>query len=263
MTTGPPVLPLAAAGEAVRYLLIDDEPRYRQALAIPDGPDLALAGSYGTVEAIIAIHRQPCHVVVLDLCLNRQTGDPAVLQGVLAIRQLAGLGHRVLVYTADERAEPVARCVAAGAAGYVSKYNSDVTALRRAITEIGTHGYVFSPLLTRELRDLMRRRVNPDERLSQTVEDTLVLLDRGLPDRDVAALRHVSVKTIEDHKAKILQVFGPYMKARRMGFAGLARDLGLSPGDLVNDDAGARPQHRRIGPLINNLLRRSARRTPM
>ena len=49
---------LAAAGEPVRYVLIDDEPRYRQALDVPDGLDLALAGSYGTVEAFIAIQRQ-------------------------------------------------------------------------------------------------------------------------------------------------------------------------------------------------------------
>jgi DNA-binding NarL/FixJ family response regulator len=133
MTTGPPVLPLAAAGDAVRYMLIDDEPRYRQALAIPDGLDLALAGSYGTVEAFIAIQRQPCHVVVLDLCLNRQTGDHAVLQGVRAIRQLSDqLSHRVVVYTADERPEPVVRCVAAGAAAYVSKYD-DSSSLARGI----------------------------------------------------------------------------------------------------------------------------------
>ncbi len=104
MTSGPPVLPLAEAGEPVRYVLVDDEPRYRQALDVPDGLDLALVGSYGTVEAFIAIQRQPCHVVILDLCLNRRTGDSAVLHGVRAIRQLTDqFGHRIVVYTADER----------------------------------------------------------------------------------------------------------------------------------------------------------------
>ena len=140
MTGGLPVLPLAAAGEPVRYVLIDDEPRYRQAIDVPDGLELTLAGSYPTVEAFIAIQRQPCHAVVLDLCLNRQTGDKAVLQGVRAIRQLASqLGHRIVVYTADERPEPVARCVAAGAATYISKYD-DSPALAHAVDEVGRQG---------------------------------------------------------------------------------------------------------------------------
>ena len=40
----------------------------------------------------------PRHVVVLDLRLNRQPGNPAVLQGVRAIRELTREhGHRVLV----------------------------------------------------------------------------------------------------------------------------------------------------------------------
>jgi len=90
-----------------------------------------------------ALQRQPCHVVVLDLCLNRQTGDQAVLQGVRAIRQLAAVGHRTLIYTADERPEPIARCVAAGAAGYVSKY-LDTAQLARAIDEIGRQGRIVA-----------------------------------------------------------------------------------------------------------------------
>ena len=238
MTTGPPVLPLAAAGDAVRYVLIDDEPRYRQALAIPDGLDLALAGSYGTVEAFIAIQRQPCHVVVLDLCLNRQTGDHAVRQGVRAIRQLSDqLSHRVVVYTADERPEPVVRCVAAGAAGYVSKYD-DSSSLARGIRG-------------RQARQHRQRRAAPgatqaclscrDIRLSATLEETLTLLGTGMSDLQIAKKRQLSVRTIEDHKRKILEIFGTAMEARQQGLAGLSRDLGIRPGDLVNDRAGHRP----------------------
>jgi DNA-binding NarL/FixJ family response regulator len=169
VTNGPPALPLAAAGEPVRYVLIDDEPRYRQALDVPDGLDLALAGSYGTVEAFIAIQRQPCHVVILDLCLNRQTGDTAVLQGVRAIRQLTGqLGHRVVVYTADERPEPVARCVAAGAAAYISKY-ADSPSLACAVSQVGQHGSIVSGSLHQALRKLAAS--SSDIRLSFTLEE--------------------------------------------------------------------------------------------
>lgn len=239
MTSGPPVLPLAAEGEPVQYVLIDDEPRYRQPIGGPDGLNLAQAGGYGSVEAFLAVQAQPCHVVVLDLCLNRQTGDKAVLQGVRAIGQLAGqFGLRVVVYTADERPEPVARCVAAGAAAYVSKYH-DLEALARAVDEVGRRGNIITGSLHQALRDLADRC--GDIRLSATLEETLVLLDTGMSDVEIARRRQLSARTIEDHKRKILEILGASMEARQQGFAQLSRDLGIRPGDLVNDQAGHRP----------------------
>ncbi len=239
MTPGPQVLPLAAVDEPVRYVLIDDEPRYRQAIDAPPGPAMELAGGYHSIEAFLAIQCQPCHVVVLDLCLNRQTGDKAVLHGVRAIRNLAGqLGHRVVIYTADERPEPIARCVAAGAAAYISKYQ-DPSALARAVDEVGRHGSIVSDCLHQALRDLAAR--SGDIRLSGTLEQTLVLLQTGISDAEIARRRQLSARTIEDHKRKILEIFGATMEARHQGFAQLTRDLGIGPGDLVNDQAGHRP----------------------
>ncbi len=239
MTGGPPVLPLARHGEPVRYVLIDDEPRYRHAIELPGGLDLTLAGSYGTIDAFLAIQSQPCHVVVLDLCLNRQTGDKAVLQGVSAIRQLTSqFGHRVVIYTADERPEPVARCVAAGAAGYITKYE-DSAALVCAVNEVGRRGSIVTDSLHRALRDLAARC--HDVRLSDTLEETLGLLETGMSDLQIARQRQLSARTIEDHKRKILEIFGACMEHRHQGFAQLARDLGIGAGDLVNDQAGHRP----------------------
>ena len=238
MTAGPPPLPLASAGEPVRYVVIDDEPMYRQDIEIPDGPRITLVGGYGSVEAFIAIQREPCHVVVLDLCLNRQTGDKAVLQGVLAIRQLTErFGQRVLIFSADERPEPVARCVAAGAAGFTSKYG-DLRTLALAVDEVGRHGTVVSDSLHKALRALTAQC--RDIRLSDTLEETLVLLDRGMTDLEVAKTRQMSPRTIEDHKRKILEIFGAEMETRQIGFADLARELGVRPGDLVNDRPGTR-----------------------
>ena len=62
-----------------------------------------------------------------------------------------------------------------------------------------------------------------------------------MSDLEIASKRHLSARTIEDHKRKILEIFGSTMEARHQGFAGLSRDLGTRPGDLVNDRAGHRP----------------------
>jgi len=251
----PAVLPPAAGGRAVRYVIIDDEPRYRLGLGVPSvsgpGPLLEQVGSYPDVESFLAVHREPCHVVVLDLCLNRRTGDVAVLHGVRAIRRLTQeLGHRVVVFTADARPEPVARCVAAGAAGFVSKFDEDLTSLAVAVDEVGRHGTVLNSAPTQALEQLVERC--RDVRLSDTLERTLVLLDRGMSDHEIARRRGLSPRTVEDHKRKILEIFGTDMERRQQGFTGLAHELGVAPGDLVNDPPGSRP--------VRGFIRRSTAR---
>ena len=73
-----------------------------------------------------------------------------------------------------------------------------------------------------------------------------MLLGRGLTDAEVAAARNLSPRTIEDHKRKILELFGGHMESKRLGFAGLAVELGVGPGDLVNDNPGGRPTRGKI-----------------
>jgi DNA-binding NarL/FixJ family response regulator len=253
-------LPLAAADELVNYVVIDDEPLYRGGIAHPAYPLLLRVGGYGSVDDFIGLQQWPCHVVVLDLCLNRQTGDRAVLQGVRAIRRLVEeFGQRVLVYTAEERPEPIARCVMAGAAGYVSKYGPDTAAVAQAVDEIGRHGEI----VTKELHDPLRAllRSCPDVRLTIAQEQTLVLLCSRLPMKEIAARQYLAVKTIEQHKVAILKQFSEQMNSREMGFAELAHFLGVLPGDLVNDEAGPRVGKGRLAKAMP-WARRATRKSP-
>ena len=105
--------------------------------------------------------------------------------------------------------------------------------------DVARTGQVRSRLHADALRQLVR--ACRDVRLSETLEATLVLLDHGLSDSEIARRRQLSVRTIEDHKRKILELFGADMEARQQGFAGLSGDLGIAPGDIVNDVAGPRP----------------------
>jgi hypothetical protein len=57
---------------------------------VVDQPRLELVGGYPDVESFTAIQNEPCHVIVLDLCLNRRTGDAA-----LSCRASSGLSNRV------------------------------------------------------------------------------------------------------------------------------------------------------------------------
>ena len=124
----------------------------------------------------------------------------------------------------------MARCVAAGAAGFVDKYNDDFGVLAQAVEEIGRKGHIVTGSLHNALRKLAGKC--RDVRLSDTLEETLVLLDQGMKDVEIAKLRCLSAKTIEDHKRKILVEFGGDLEARISGFGNLTRELGIAPGDM-------------------------------
>jgi hypothetical protein len=61
---------------------------------------------------------------------------------------------------------------------------------------------------------------------------------------------------VEDHKRKILEVFGADMEARGHGFAHLTHDLGVGPGDVVNDTPGTRPSTGQIHRTLERFWRR-------
>jgi len=52
------------------------------------------------------------------------------------------------------------------------------------------------------------------------LEEALALLETGMSDLEIARKRQLSARTIEDHKRKILEVFGTTMEARHQGSQG-------------------------------------------
>jgi len=132
----------------------------------------------------------------------------------------------------------VASWLAAALPGYISKYD-DLALLAHAIDEIGRNGSIITDSLHDALLQLCTRC--RDIRLSDTHERTLTLLETGMTDREIATQRQISSRTIEDHKRKILETSGSSLEASHQGFAQLTHDLGIRPGDLINDQAGNRP----------------------
>lgn len=64
--------------------------RHRTGLGpVVDQPRLELVGGYPDVESFTAIQNEPCHVIVLDLCLTGAPGTPP------SCRASSGLSNRV------------------------------------------------------------------------------------------------------------------------------------------------------------------------
>jgi two-component system, NarL family, nitrate/nitrite response regulator NarL len=110
-------------------------------------PDIHLAAVTDTVGGLLKATSGRHHVVLLNPLL-RADPDPAV-----NVRRLIDAGHRVLVIDGSADLSMVARTLAAGAHGYLTR-DHDSAALARTLREIAAGGTAWSPGPTRAPGDM-------------------------------------------------------------------------------------------------------------
>jgi two-component system nitrate/nitrite response regulator NarL len=129
------VIELAAIED--NRLLIDGLYAWAESL-----PDIHLAAVTATVDGLLQA-TSGYHAVVLLNPLLRADPDPAV-----NVRRLIDAGHRVLVIDGSADLSMVARSLAAGAHGYLTR-DHDTAALARTLRAIAAGGTAWSPGPTR------------------------------------------------------------------------------------------------------------------
>jgi DNA-binding NarL/FixJ family response regulator len=146
-------------------------------------------------------------VIVLDISMP-------LLNGIDAARQLkATLPEAKLIFL-TMHADPayVTEAFRAGASGYVLKRCSS-SELTRAIQEVLKGRSYVTPLVTKDvLQSALMPSPGPSKGFSSTLtprqREVLQLVAEGHTLKEIASLLHVSVKTVEFHKARIMQHLG-------------------------------------------------------
>jgi len=105
-------------------------------------PDIHLAAVTATVDELLQVVSGQHDVVLLNPLL-RADPDPAV-----NVRRLIDAGHRVLVIDGSADLSMVARSLAAGAHGYLTR-DHDAAALARMLRAVASGGTAWSPGPTR------------------------------------------------------------------------------------------------------------------
>jgi DNA-binding NarL/FixJ family response regulator len=196
----------AVEASPVRVLLVDDHPVVRAGLRLllAAGEELAVIGEAetGREGVRMAAELMP-DVAVVDLGLPDISG----LDVTRAIR--ASLPTiRILIVTMYDEEEYVLGVLEAGADGYLLK-QSPGEELRNAVLRIHAGERVLHP---RALRALIARATNraepPVEALSEREREVLQLLADGSTSKEIAAALGLRPKTIENHRARILDKLG-------------------------------------------------------
>ena len=204
--TAQPMPPLAAAS---RFIIVDDHPLFRGALAQVlagsfKGASIEEAGSYEALIPMLATGVEP-DIVFLDLAMPGIQG----LAGLMSLKaEFPALP--VIIVSATEDALTIQRGLDCGASGYVPK-SQPVDKIRQAVTAV-LNGNVWVPEgldPAGTATDAATRQVLG--RLSTLTPQqlrVLGMLGEGLLNKQIAFKLNVSEATIKAHVSAILQKLG-------------------------------------------------------
>jgi DNA-binding NarL/FixJ family response regulator len=137
-----------------------------------------------------------------------------ILNGMEAARQIktARPGTKLLFVTQKADREYVQAAFRIGASGYILK-ESAVGELIPALREVLSGNYYIAPSLRRSIAEsISQPQRNPDHlfgvALTTRQREVLQLVAEGKSNKEIAALLNVSIKTVDYHKARIMDELG-------------------------------------------------------
>ncbi len=221
-----------------RVLVADDHTIVRQGLkALLEGePDIRVVGEASdgreAMRKAAALHPD---VVVMDVSMPRMNGLEATAR---IIKEVAGT--RVIALTMHDSEEYVYSLLKAGASGYLLK-ESAATDLVLAIRAVRQGGTYLHPAISMKVvgeylkRPSRRARSAGVDVLSGREREILQLIAEGNTNKEIASLLGLSVKTIENHRTRIME------KLEIHNVAGLTR-YAISRGITTATARPARPR---------------------
>jgi len=188
-----------------RILIVDDHPMMRQGLAqlIAAEPDLAVQSEAHTGgQALDLVTARKPDLVLLDISLPDRNG----LELIKDIRTLRPEA-RILAVSMHDEAIYAERVLRAGAHGYIMKQEGGKKLMEAVRQVLSGKIYVSEKISARILETFSGQRGaasgSPVERLSDREFEVFQLIGEGKGTREIAGHLHLSVKTVEVHRANI------------------------------------------------------------
>jgi DNA-binding NarL/FixJ family response regulator len=221
--------PSGSATDAIEVILIEDHTIVREGLKliISQVSDIRLLGDTATGAEGLALfnrlmHRgQPVDVVITDL------GLPDI-SGIEVARQIKEHSPQTAILILSMHADPehVASILDAGVDGYLLK-QATPSELTDGIRAVAQGGMALSPVIARRLVNHVQRQKDDEasrQSLTERELQVLTMLAQGATSKEIALDLVLSVKTVENHRARILEKLDAVNTAAAIG---RAYELGL------------------------------------
>lgn len=194
--------------DSIQVLLVEDHTIVRKGLrALLEGQsDILVVGeAEDGRQALEQVQQLLPDVVLMDI------GMPG-LNGLEATRQIKHQfpKTKVVVLTMHTNAEYIFNVLQAGASGYLIKQaaTEEVISAIRAVYR--GESFLSPSISTKVIEEYLRRAgrtelVDPFERLTSREREVLQLIAEGHSTQEIAALLYVSGKTVETHRARLME----------------------------------------------------------
>jgi DNA-binding NarL/FixJ family response regulator len=194
----------------IRIILADDHEMVREGLRSllekEQGMEVIAEAEDGRAAVELTRRLRP-DVVIMDITMPG-------LNGVAATRMIVRdeLGTRVVAHSMHSGRKFMPEVLKAGAAGYLLK-ECAVSELVQAIRSVTSGKSYLSPTITDAVVDDYVRYVpagksRAHDSLTPREREVLQLVAEGKTTKQIAAALHVSVKTVESHRAQIMEKLG-------------------------------------------------------
>jgi DNA-binding NarL/FixJ family response regulator len=220
----------------IRVLLVDDHALFRAGIRMLlehiSGVEVVGEAADGR-EAVRLIKQVRPDVVLMDITMSGLNGLEATAQVTQDYPQV-----RVIILSMHLNEQYVMQAVRAGAVGYLLK-DAAATDLEQAVKTVARGDTYMDQAAAKHLLADYRRRLsskteseqsepNPADVLTARQREILQLVAEGRTTKEIAALLHRSEKTVEGHRARLMQQLDIHDVA---GLVRYAIRVGLIPPD--------------------------------
>ncbi|HEY8112961.1 MAG TPA: response regulator transcription factor [Actinomycetes bacterium] len=197
-------------GPRTRILLADDHALVRRGVRlILDGePDLTVvAEAADGAEAIDKARTDQPDLAILDIGMPRLTGLQAARELSRVLPEL-----RILILTMYDNEQYFFEALKAGASGYVLKSVADRDLVEACRAAMRDEPFLYPGAVNALIRNYLERARDGDDIPAKAItnreEEILKLVAEGHSSKQIADLLFISVKTVERHRANMLQKLG-------------------------------------------------------
>ena len=189
----------------IRVLLADDHSIVRAGLRriVEESGEMEVVGEASDgKEAIRLVRKVSPDVAVIDISMPG-------LDGLEVLNQLQAFdpGLPVLILTMHEEGQYVVRAIEAGAMGYITKQSAPEQLVKAIRKVFSGHRY-----LTDEATEALALRIakggedqSPLDSLSMRELQVLRRLAMGHTNREIARAYHISIKTVDTYRSRLLK----------------------------------------------------------
>ncbi|MGO8678555.1 MAG: response regulator [Limisphaerales bacterium] len=194
----------------IRVLLADDHILVRAGIRalLEKAPDVQVCGEANDGREIVElVEKQEPHVVLMDIAMPGLNGLEATARIVKDHPKV-----RIIILSMHQNEEYFWQALKSGAAGYLLKKSATAELLVALHRVVGGEIYLSREISNRLVKKLPLQQLvmaqSPLERLTPRQREILQLIAEGQTTKAIALILKVSPKTVEYHRAKLMERLG-------------------------------------------------------